>query len=315
MTDSGIVFSFLILLSTTLFAESYRMNADYYVRSSANFSDSNHNKVGVLKKGSTFKILQTKRIGKAEALKIRVTSLSPSAYVLQSEEYWIYKPNNIDFLKTSPEKENSTEGQATDVPCESCLAAAQKSPDANTKNTSDIADISKTITAQQNQVEPGNLDEIIKKYSESDEVKYSIDFAIRKRKPRSQGYCYRSVKKALLAAPKGKKGLIPEHYSDLAALNAKNSLKKYGFINLLDTEPYKTQITSPTHAPKGAVLVYSSGIPCGRAKDCGHTEIKTGDADKPGYVSDYYSKNAINETDGARKYGTRYKLVGVMIKP
>lgn len=291
------------------------MNANYFVRGSDNFSGLDHNKVGVLTKGSTFKVLQTKRIGNAEALKIRVTSLSPPGYVLQSDEYWIYKPNNTDFIKTSPEDTNSTEGQTADAPCESCLTTAQQSSDVNTKNAHDIADISKMITTQQNQTEPGSLDEIIKKYSESDEVKYSIDYAMKNKKSRSKGYCYRSVKKALLAAPIGKKGLIPEHYSDLAALNAKNSLKKYDFINLLDTEPYKTQIKSPTQAPKGAVLVYSSGIPCGRVKDCGHTEIKTGDANKPGYVSDYYSKNAINETDGARKYGTRYKLVGVMIKP
>ena len=72
---------------------------------------------------------------------------------------------------------------------------------------------------------------------------------------------------------------------------------------------------SPSQAPKGAILVYSSGIPCGRIRDCGHTEIKTGHSGEDGYVSDYYSKDAINETPRARKYGSNYKLVGIMIKP
>ena len=83
---------------------------------------------------------------------------------------------------------------------------------------------------------------------------------------------------------------------------------------------------SPSQAPKGAILVYSSGIPCrassrsgsgiGFTVDCGHTEIKTDEPGKAGYVSDYYSADAINETPRSKKYGySNYKLVGVMIKP
>lgn len=303
------------------------MNANYFVRSTGNFNDADNNKVGILARGSTFTVLQKKLIGKSEAMQIRVTSLAPPGYVKVSKEYWIYKPNDKDFIKTSAADPVATEGQSIETPCSDCTVAAQQSTPAARGNAGDLADISRTITARENEAppmvsatadvtaKPGSLDEIIKKYSESDEVKYSIEYALKHKKQRSQGYCYRSVKRALLAAPKGKKGLINEYMWDRAALMAKNNLKKHGFINLLDTEPYKTQMKSPSKAPKGAVLVFSSGIPCGdNIPDCGHTEIKTGDAGKPGYVSDYYSHDAINETAGARRYGTNYKLVGVMIK-
>ena len=150
-------------------------------------------------------------------------------------------------------------------------------------------------------------------------MQQAIDYAMRNKYARSQATCYRSVKKALASKARGKQGLIPYHYSDMAALNAKNSLKEFGFVNLLEQEPYKSQINSPSKAPKGAILVYSSGIPCGsgrsRVADCGHVEIKTDHAGKPGYVSDYYSRDAINETPRARVRGTGYTLVGVMIKP
>ena len=315
------------LFSLSLHAQSYRMTGNYYVRSSANFNDTDENRVGVLAIGSTFTVLQKKIIGKSEALQIRVTSLPPPGYVKLSKEYWVYKPNDKDFIQMAAADKTDTEGKSIQVPCADCTEPVQQATASNTKNTGDIADISLTITARQNQapaavtppppaeMKPGTLDETIKKYSDSDEVKHMIDYALKHKKSKSQGYCYRSVKKALLAAPKGKKGLISDYPGDRAALMAKTTLKKYGFVNLLETEPYKTQMKSPSQAPRGAVLVYSSGIPCGSSiLDCGHTEIKTNDAGKPGFVSDYYSNEAINETAGARRYGTNYKLVGVMIK-
>lgn len=303
-----------LLFSSLLHAQSYRMNGNYYLRSSANFNNSDNNIVGVLAPGSTFTVLQKKVLGKAEALQVRVTSIPPPGYVKLAKEYWVYKPNNKDFAETSAEDKAATEGRSITAPCADCTEPAQPAAATTTRNTDDIADVSRTITARANQV-TGSLDDVIRKYSESDEVKYSIEYALKHKKAKSQGYCYRSVKRALLAAPPGKKGLIPERMWDQAALMAKNNLKKYNFINLLDTEPYKTQMKSPSQAPKGAVLIYSSGIPCGdTVRDCGHIEIKTNDAGKPGYVSDYYSRDAINETPAARRYGTSYKLVGVMIK-
>lgn len=307
------VFLFVLSFSVNLFAEqqeSYRLNTDYYLRSTPNFDTSFHdNKIDILPRGSRFTVLKRIPRGEnAEALQIRVTNFASSTNDLKpSSEYWIYKSNNTDFIKQNSKLE--TQAGAT---CTGCANSAQT----QTHNTNHIADVLREVNKNENTVS-GPLDEQIKKYSESDEVNYTIYSAMRNKKSRSQGYCYRSVKKALLASPKNKKGLIPYHYSDLPALNAKESLKKFGFVNLLEIEPYKTQMKSPSQAPKGAVLVFSSGIPCdsGRVLDCGHTEIKTNNPGKPGYVSDYYSADAINETAGARRYGTRYKLVGVMIKP
>lgn len=324
------VFSILSIFSAHAFAERYRMNGNYYVRGSEKFGPDDDNKVGVLTKGSSFEVVSKQRYANgAEALEIRILSLpekrNAGDEVKQSKsgKYFIYKPNNKDFIQMNDA--TSTEANTAADHCDSCAKLVQQAPPANARNTGDIAAISTTIAGQQNQApmeekKPGSLDEQIKKYSESDEVNYTINYAMKNKKPSSVGSCYRGVKKAMLASPKGKKGLIPQYYSDGAALGAKTALKKFGFVNLLDSEPYKSQMKSPSNAPKGAVLVYSSGIPCTDKAgtfhpDCGHTEIKTADSGKPGYVSDYYSAAAINETAGARKYTTRYKLVGVMIKP
>lgn len=191
---------------------------------------------------------------------------------------------------------------------------------------------------------PGGLDEKIKKYSNSIEVTRMIDWAMKSKNKFSTGNCYRKVKEALATQcgpDKKKDGRVYYHcvnpirpeggklgpgnnltakvsteMADKAALSAKTRLKKDGFINLLEVEPYKSQIKFPSEAPKGSVLVYSSGIPCDGIADCGHIEIKTDSEGKPGYVSDYYSADAINQTARVRKYGnSNYKLVGVMIKP
>lgn len=186
----------------------------------------------------------------------------------------------------------------------------------------------------------GSMDQQIANYSKSEEVKKMIDWAMKNKSPRSGGICYRKVKEAMAnqcgpsmsngyscrnpLAPKGGRlgpgnnllPSVPTTSADVAALSAKDRLKDFGFVNLLETEPYKSQMNSPSNAPKGAILVFSSGIRCSgtRIRDCGHVEIKTDDPGKPGYVSDYYSPDAINETAGSRKTGSPFKLVGVMIK-
>ena len=133
----------------------------------------------------------------------------------------------------------------------------------------------------------------------------------------SHGRCYRKVKDALAAHAPGQRGLIPRWYSGVAARTGRDALQSYGFVNLLETEPYKSQIKKPSQAPKGAVLVYSSGVPCRgtRIPDCGHIEIKTGRPGNNAFVSDYSYPTGINETPAALRFGSRYKLIGVMIKP
>lgn len=308
----GFIFTITLFVVSinALAADTYRMNASYYVRNAPKFSGQD-NVVGVLTKGSSFKVLKRKKLSNgAEALQIHVVGLTPTSKLQPSNEYWIYKPNNSDFIGID---RSATEAKGGAALCPECLKTSE-STQSSQNNQSHLGDVSRTVIAQQNQISTGSLDDQIKKYSNSEKVSKTISHALRNKRSRSQGTCYRSVKKALLASK-----LIPHYYSDLAALNSKNTLKKFGFVNILDAEPYKSQISNnPNLAPKGAVLVYSSGIPCGGANgvtDCGHVEIKIDDAGKAGFVSDYYSPFAINQTPAARRYGSNYKLVGVLIKP
>lgn len=309
------LFFAFVFASVFTVAETYRLNASYFIRNSPDFTSRDKNKVGVLTKGSSFRVLNSIRMSNgAEALEIRVVGLSPSSHMKPSKSYWIYKSAAADFIKLNNDK-RETQANSVDMPCNDCSQPVL----APTNNAVDLADVSKTITRQDNTPpsSPESLDEKIKKYSESPAVEYAVSSALNRKSSNSRGRCYHSVKSALRSHAKGQAALIPSHFSDEAALNARKSLKKFGFINLLEIEPYKTQISKPSLAPKGAVLVYSSGIPCRNSQipDCGHVEIKTGRKGADAYVSDYSDATGINETPASLKYGTRYKLVGVMIKP
>ena len=148
-----------------------------------------------------------------------------------------------------------------------------------------------------------------------------IRHAIKNVKPKFTGKCYRYVKRALAASPPGTKGkgLTAGPDGDIAALNASVTLKKYGFINLLDKAPYtKLLRENPASGPIGAIYIYASGIPCKGTKvfikDCGHIEIKTGLTDKNAFVSDFPSDMPISEKEQNKKRKRKYKLVSVMIK-
>lgn len=351
-----LTFAIIFFITPIVFAETYRIvNQGYFVRSTPEFNSSHDaNKVGTLMPGSTFKVLKiiTLPTG-ALAFQVHVVGLAPDSNLNPSPAYWIYKSkfNDKDFLNLGGEvvpPPAPVQASVPQDPCPACSTPALNSTQSAQQNTNDLADVAQTVTVEANRVPPklrkaepvtakpaskdttvapvantpGSLDEKIKAYSSSTATQNSINFALKNKKPRSTGKCYRSVKDALSCSKNRGRGtgncLIPSWYSGTAALSAKDSLKRFGFVNLLDSEPYKSRIgNSPSKAPKGAVLVYSSGIPCSgtQIRDCGHVEIKTDHEGKPGYVSDYYSDDAINQTAGARRYGTNYKLVGVMIKP
>lgn len=350
-------FAILFLITSIVSAQTYRIvNQGYYVRSSPDFSEGNEsNKVGTLEPGSTFRVVKIVTLPTgALAYQIHMVGLTGNSSVQPSPAYWIYKSkyNDKDFVNLGGETAPAqlpTQGAAPQAPCLACSTPPLNSGQSAQQNVNDLSDVAQSATLAANTLPkvkpkilepaikpqpvvspvtapvsttPGSLDAKIKAYSESAATKNTIDFALRNKKSRSTGKCYRSVKDALSCSKNRGRGtgncLIPSWYSGTAALSAKDSLKRYGFVNLLDSEPYKSRIgNSPNLAPKGAVLVYSSGIPCSGTviPDCGHVEIKTDHEGKPGYVSDYYSGDAINQTAGARRYGTRYKLVGVMIKP
>lgn len=330
---------FLLLLiyfiPGSAFSEILELNADYFVRSSPDFL-SKTNKVDVFNKGTQVEVLEVQKLPSgAEGLKVRM--VKGSSKNTFEKEVWIYRSNKSHFtsIESSPkepkaiaawtepnyptqeESTKKTEAQATQIPCKDC-ETVPKNLKENAKNISKIVD---TITQQENQAPPAttskkeasaaemSLVEKVKNYSASKSVQKVIQAAKKNAYRRSIRKCYRFVKNALAH------GLTPGWYSDVAAKSAKESLKKYNFINLLDHEPYKSNLKKPDQAPKGAVLVYSSGKACGRIKDCGHIEIKLGEGVDGGYASDYYSQHAINDTPAARKYGSRYKLIGVMVKP
>lgn len=191
---------------------------------------------------------------------------------------------------------------------------------ANRANNKELRAITEKVK-KQIQAKEALLAQQIEDYSSSPEVKAAVSHGLRNKSYKSKGRCYRAVKFALAASPPGtkKKGLIPQHFSDPAAVNAKDSLKSYGFINLLEISPYDKLLKgNPAAAPKGAILVYSSGLRCRNTtiKDCGHIEIKTDKPGKPGYISDYYSTDPISETERNRNLKKPiYKLVSIMIKP
>lgn len=354
-------FFLFLLLSINSQAQTLQLTGDYFVRSSTDFLSEN-NKIGVLQEGSTFRVVnRIPQRNEAEALEIEVTAMTAGSYVKPSPsgKIFIYRAKQSHIVSRS-----ATEAVAAVTPCKNCDATSVKNSAAAT-NQLNIGEVAEGVVILANKAPkakkeaatssipvpmvgpplPGDLDDKIKKYSNSKEVARMIDWAMKNKNTHSTGNCYRKVKEALATQcgpdKRRKDGLVYYHcnnpfrpeggrlgpgnnltskvsteMADKAALSAKNRLKKDGFINLLEVEPYKSQIKSPSGAPKGSVLVYSSGIPCDGIADCGHTEIKTDSEGKPGYVSDYYSADAINETARVRKYGnSNYKLVGVMIKP
>jgi len=343
-------FIILTFMSFSAFAENYILGGNYYLRSSMDFLSSS-NKVGVLQEGSTFRVINRyPRKRGAEALEIEVTAMSRGSYINPSPSgrLFIYKPPKTkDFIYRS-----GTRVEAGVSKCQNCENdTSENSTTILTQITDTVIEMQNV--APKSTVKPspeetieikvgppvhGGLDRQIRNYSDSDEVSRMINWAMKNKSSASRRMCYRSVKEAMATqcgparagyscknpfSPEGgKKGpgnnltkSVSTEMADSYALSAKTRLKGEGFVNLLEIEPYKSQMRSPSLAPKGAILVYSSGIPCGKIRDCGHTEIKVGNSGEDGYVSDYYSKDAINETPRAKKYGSNYKLVGIMIKP
>jgi len=152
-----------------------------------------------------------------------------------------------------------------------------------------------------------NFPEVMK-YSESKHVESTISFAMKKKYAKSQAYCYRAVKQALVAGGVVKKYPPGEH-----AKQAVHDLKDQGLINMLDNPEYKKIIKTADDAPKGAVIVYANNT-----KESGDTQIKKDWGSEGGFVNDFYSNNSFLESPKARRYdraGKPYKIIGVMIKP
>lgn len=227
-------------------------------------------------------------------------------------------PTQARFIKLFEGKSATTEcaagvcGEAT---------PAVTSP-ATQLNNKDLRAVTNKVKSQSEKDE-AILKKQIEDYSNSAEVKATIAHAIAKKRYRSTGKCYRFVKAALAAktTKPSSPGLVSAPNYDYFALNARETLKQpeFGFKNLLEIPPYdKLLKNKPSKAPIGAVLVYSSSVPCRgkpRIPDCGHVEIKTGKPGKNAYVSDFGLDVPISETPGNQTSRKRfYKLVGIMVK-
>jgi hypothetical protein len=104
------------------------------------------------------------------------------------------------------------------------------------------------------------------KYRYDSRMIRAAEIAAARARNRSTNYCWRYVKKALVAAD------AVDSYPDTRyAKNAATELpREYGFK--------KIPVRNPYAAPVGAVLVYGG-------RDAGHVEIRT----RSGFVSDYFS--------------------------
>ncbi|MDG0817941.1 hypothetical protein [Bdellovibrio svalbardensis] len=198
-----------------------------------------------------------------------------------------------------------TEGGFTEV-CTTCQTGTVAD-----KNVKDLSAVSKEAEKPAKLSDPNDPwadDPYISKYSHSKKVEKAIR-AAKKSASRSKRLCYRYVKNALLAGD-----LIDSYPPGGKAKQGVSDLKAQGMVNLLDNPKYASRIRTPADAPKGAVLVYSTG----ESKEAGHIEIKTGDGKNATYVSDYQSaKNIQQTTKGIYKarIGKPYKIIGVMILP
>lgn len=300
---------FVSALPSTAGAQVYRLSSSYNVRSSPAFtskaSDPNNNIVGGLNPGTQIEVLETQTLKPSKKLAYRIRVLDGR-----------YKNKTIWIRKSADEHFVPTEGAA----CSDCGEKALPLSQAADRNLSELKAIPKQFETEFESNKIGHdslmaaddsLMQKIKNYSNSSAIAKMIKAGLGKGRT-SIGRCYRQVKELLT---KGR--LAPSSFGSEPARLAKEDLKKYGFINLLETDPYSSQITKASEAPKGSILVYSSGIPCRRStvKDCGHVEVKLGEPGEPGYASDYKSADAINETASSKRFGSRYKLIGVMVKP
>ncbi len=128
------------------------------------------------------------------------------------------------------------------------------------------------------------FDTIIKRIEEDERTKNVIATAQRRARRKSRGLCYHYVKQSLVAGGMGKGYLDQHYYWRRAARHAKEELKEFGFINLLDYG----YPSNPDEFPIGSILVYNGGR-------YGHVEIVS--IDKSGereYISDFKARNPIH---------------------
>lgn len=152
-------------------------------------------------------------------------------------------------------------------------------------------------------------DPAIMAYANSPAVSTMISHARRNAAPRSRSYCYRYVKRSLLAG-----GLVGSYPPGANARDAVRDLKAQGMVNMLDNPRYRAMIRTASDAPKGAVIVYSNG-----RHSPGDIQIKTewgSDLNQSAFVSDFRGRGFLHgpRARQAARAGRPYQIIGVMIQ-
>lgn len=233
-------------------------------------------------------------------------------------------PTREEVLRTSVDPNlvmkdrNTTEGAW----CTTGTCVTQQVPVHDPKNIQQVEDVlnampptppptQKTVN-KSTPPDPNNQwanDDYILGHSNSKQTQESIRRAMSNKRGRSYGYCYRYVKRALVAS-----GQVRKYPPGRHARDAVKDLKAQGWVNLLDDPRYKNKIKSPADVPKGAVMVTWTG----ESKESGDIAIKTDWGNKGGWVSEYHSPRPMMEQPKGRRkarQGKPYKMIGVMIKP
>jgi len=297
-----------ILLSFKAFAETVVLPRAANVRSSKTFYG-RENVLDQLPQNAQVEIISRRALESgADALEIKI--ISPENKLSLNEKKPIY------IWQSKAEIKNDLFKTEAGAVCNNCTIEPVKAPVA--KN--DIKDIVNKIEEQQSSdTEDCPSVEKVQKYSNSEQVAKSIQWAKDHQHKKSDGMCYRHTKEILATQTYKGRGpgnnMIPKWYptpKPASAYKGANELLKYGFKNLLKCPEYKDQIMTDTQVnmdkiPSGAVLIYS------RPGDDGHAEFKFTD---PADGKTKYSYGPVLDFPVNRgTLGSKYKLIGVMVKP
>ncbi len=156
---------------------------------------------------------------------------------------------------------------------------------------------------------PWSNDPEIMNYSNSAQTQKMIKHAMNNKSRRPTGYCYRFVKRSLVAS-----GVVSKYPPGGHARDGVKDLKAQGMKNLLDDPKYKNKIKSYRDVPKGMIIVAHNGTSAS-----GDIVVKTDWGAMGGYVSDFFTPNPYTEGSPkarrAARAGKPYKITGVMYKP
>lgn len=234
----------------------------------------------------------------------------PTKEEIKAQETRVAQPGEDPNLAMESDR---TKTQGTAI-CLDCATPKSKEALNAKKNRAQLDDIKSEIQrnlAETKANEAAGIwanDPMVMAYSESEQAKRMAAYANKNKNSRSIKYCYRYVKRALLAGD-----MVKTYPPGAHAKEAVRDLKAQGMINMLDNPKYREMIKSPEDAPKNAIIVYENDDP----RASGDTQIKTDWGTNGKYISDFASNNSYLKSPRAREAAKNkkpYRIKGVMIK-